>query len=84
VSRRCPHPKSLDEPPRVTADHSVKEILATMHTELQMQRQRKINVVVAGLKPLDGVADADLCDEICENCLPVKSAPVQGRCRSLW
>jgi hypothetical protein len=48
-----------------------------------MQRKRKRNVVVTGLKPVDGVADEDLFDELCESCLPVKPALVQGRCRRL-
>jgi hypothetical protein len=52
----------------MTADHSVKEVLAAVYIELQMQRLHKRNVVVTVLKPMDGAADADLFDELCENC----------------
>jgi hypothetical protein len=80
-SRSYSHPESSNAPQQRTADQ--KEILAAVHTELQLQRNRKRNVVVTGLKPLDGVADANLFEELCEKCLPVKPAIIRDRCRRL-
>jgi hypothetical protein len=53
------------------------EVLAAVHTDLQMPWHRKRNVVVTRLMPTEGVIDADLFDELCEKCLPVKPALVR-------
>ena len=61
----------------------IKGVLAAVHNEMQQQRQRRRNVVVNGLKPVDGVADADLFTALCETCLPVKPAIIRERCHRL-
>ena len=55
-------------------DHSTKVVLAAVHSEVQQVQRRKHNVVISGLKPVEGVSDADLFSQICEDCLPVKPA----------
>jgi hypothetical protein len=61
----------------------IKDVLAAVHNEMQQQRQRRRNVVVNGLKPVDGVADADLFTALCETCLPVKPVIIRERCHRL-
>jgi hypothetical protein len=57
--------------PSAVADESLvfaakKQVLAAVHTKLQLQQQRKMNVIVKGLKPVDGVDDAKLFAQLCE------------------
>jgi hypothetical protein len=42
----------------------IKGVLAAVHNEMQ-QQQRRRNVVVNGLKPVDSVADAELITALC-------------------
>jgi mannose/fructose/N-acetylgalactosamine-specific phosphotransferase system component IID len=52
----------------------IKGVLAAMHEEKQQQRQHLRNVEVNGLKPVNGVTDAELFTALYETSLPVKPA----------
>ena len=58
-------------------------MLAAVHIEFQKQHRRKCNVVVTGLKPIDGIDDADLFTHVYDDRLPVKPAVDKTRCRRL-
>jgi hypothetical protein len=88
----CQHPESPapvakasapTAPSQAPTTGSVKDVLVAVHNEMRQQRRRRQNVVVSGLKPADGVDDADLFTAVCETCLPVKPAIVRDRCRRL-
>jgi hypothetical protein len=60
-----------------------KSLLAAVHVELADKQRRRANVVVAGLKPIDGVSDADLFLQLCEVNLPLKPSILSDKCRRL-
>jgi len=64
----------------VTAEEAV---LAAVHSELSDKQRRACNVVVSGLKSVDGVHDADLFLSLCEVNLPVKPHIDRTKCRRL-
>jgi hypothetical protein len=69
--------------PQLPQTGSVKGMLSAVHTELDQQRRRRRNIMVRGLKPVNGVHDADLFAELCEVHLLVKPAFVRVRCHRL-
>ena len=75
--------------PMKTSTSSVKQpshtmdVLAAVHNELMEKQRRKCNVVVSGLKEVEGVDDVDAFCEICKTCLPVKPPVNRQNCRRL-
>jgi hypothetical protein len=70
----------------VTCDKKYKvppetKVLAAVHSELMDKQRRASNVVVQGLKPVEGINDVDLFYAICEDNLPIK--PVVEKCRRI-
>jgi hypothetical protein len=60
-----------------------KSLLAAVHIELADKQRRRTNVVVSGIKPIVGVADADLFLQLCEDNLPLKPHILRDKCRRL-
>lgn len=67
----------------VPVGQSNKAFLAAVHTEMQEVQRRRQNVIVSGLKPVEGLSDIDLFSSLCEKCLPVKPAIDSVHCRRL-
>lgn len=83
-SYRLSHP----EPPVIwpkESDESVvsRGLLAAVHMDLNDKKRRQQNVVVYGLKPVEGMSDADILCELFENCLSFKPRIKVDRCRRL-
>jgi len=57
------------------------KVPAAVHSELMDKQRRACNVVVQGLKPMEGINDVDLFYAICEDSLPIK--PAVEKCRRI-
>jgi len=79
---RLSHPEPPVCWPQRPSDSTV-ESLAAVHSERTEKERRRQNVVVTGMKELEGEDDVDAFCELCETCLPVKPSVIRERCRRL-
>ena len=54
--------------------------LAAIHIEMTEKTRRQQNVVVSGMKEVEGVDDVDTFNVLCVTCLPVKPSVIRERC----
>ena len=62
---------------------NTRNVLAAVHNELNDKNRRKCNVIVSGLKEVNGEDDVMLFSQLCEQYLPVKPSVNRERCRRL-
>jgi hypothetical protein len=70
-------------PSMATSKELKKQILAVVHTDLDDSKRRQCNIIVSGLEPRDGITDADLFLDVCENNLTSKPFVDRNKCRRL-
>jgi len=67
----------------VVHQQSNKSTLAAVHQEMAAKQRRQRNVVVYGLDPVNGVEDAELFLQLCEDYLECKPHIDPSKCRRL-
>lgn len=69
--------------PVVWPKETEQTMRSVLHTELADKERRRRNLIITGLSPVDGVADADVFSMLCETHLSIKPVVVRDRCRRL-
>jgi len=58
-------------------------ILMSLHAEFADIRRRSSNVIVSGLKPVEGEDDCNLIPVLCEENLSIKPAVIREKCKQI-